>query len=125
MNYIFLIICGLLGGIIGSMGMGGGTLLIPLLTIFGGISQHLAQSINLLAFIPMGIIAIIIHTKHHLIDYKKAIFIIVPAIVGAIIGALLSTNTNEKILAICFGSFLIILGIVQLLSMIFMLKKKK
>ena len=57
---IWLIISGVLGGLLGGMGMGGGTLLIPLLTIFCGLNQHLAQAINLIAFIPMAVVAVMI-----------------------------------------------------------------
>ena len=53
-----------LGGIIGGMGMGGGTLLIPLLTLAAGVEQHLAQAINLMSFVPMSIVALIIHKKN-------------------------------------------------------------
>ena len=49
---IFLgILFGLLGGVIAGMGMGGGTLLIPLLVIFMQFSQLQAQTINLIAFL--------------------------------------------------------------------------
>ena len=65
MWYLYLIF-GILSGVIGGMGMGGGTLLIPLLTIFCGISQIVAQMYNLLAFLPMSIIAIFIHYKNKL-----------------------------------------------------------
>ena len=42
----------LISGIIGGMGRGGGTLLIPILTIFLSFEQKSAQAINLLVFIP-------------------------------------------------------------------------
>ena len=122
MQVVLMIIFGLIGGLIGGMGMGGGTLLIPLLTILGGLSQHLAQSINLITFIPMGIIALIIHAKNKLVDFKKGLIIILPAIGGAVLGAILSTNTDEKLLALCFGIFLIALGVFQLISVFFMKK---
>ena len=55
---------GFFAGIIGGMGMGGGTLLIPILTIFLSFEQKNAQAINLLVFIPMAIVALIIHFKN-------------------------------------------------------------
>ena len=125
MNFIFFILFGIIGGIIGGMGMGGGTLLIPLLTLIGGLSQHLAQSLNLLTFIPMAIIALLIHSKNKLVNFKRGLLIVPPAIVGAIVGALLSTNTNENLLSLCFGIFLIVLGIWQIVSIYFMKKKHK
>lgn len=68
MEIFFLILGGLVGGIIGGMGMGGGTLLIPILTIFLGIEQKNAQAINLIAFIPMAVIVTAINIKRKDID---------------------------------------------------------
>lgn len=122
MSVVLMIIFGLIGGLIGGMGMGGGTLLIPLLTILGGLSQHLAQSLNLLTFIPMGLVALLIHAKNHLVDFKRGIIIVLPAIAGAVVGALVSTNLDDEILKLCFGIFLVVLGLAQLVSVFFMKK---
>ena len=119
-----MIIFGAIGGLIGGMGMGGGTLLIPLLTIFGGITQRVAQSLNLITFLPMAIVALIIHAKNKLLDYKRALIIIFPAVIGAIVGALLTSGTSDATLRLCFGIFLIVLGVAQLISILFMKKKK-
>ena len=67
MNYVWLAVGAVLSGIVGGMGMGGGTLLIPVLTIFFKFNQQNAQGINLLVFIPMSIVAVIIHMKNNLI----------------------------------------------------------
>ena len=61
---ILYALTGFLAGILGGMGMGGGTLLIPILTIFLGFKQKNAQAINLLVFIPMSLFALIIHIKN-------------------------------------------------------------
>ena len=60
---MFLTILGFLSGIIGGMGMGGGTILIPALILFAHIDPKIAQSVNLLSSIPMTIFALIIHIK--------------------------------------------------------------
>ena len=78
MDIVLMIIFGVIGGLIGGMGMGGGTLLIPLLTLFGGITQRVAQSLNLITFLPMAVVALIIHAKNKLLDYKRALIIIFP-----------------------------------------------
>ena len=57
-------IIGFFAGIIGGMGMGGGTILIPALVMFVGVDPKIAQSINLLSSIPMAIFALIIHIKN-------------------------------------------------------------
>ena len=74
------VIFGALGGILGGMGMGGGTLLIPLLTIFTNTKQKEAQGINLIVFIPMAVIALIIHFKNKLVLVKRSIFLIITPI---------------------------------------------
>ena len=113
--WYYLILAGLAGGLIGGMGMGGGTLLIPILTIFLSISQHLAQGLNLLVFIPTGIIALIIHAKNKLLDFKTFLFIIFPAIASAIGFSFLANSLDEHVLKIIFGIFLVIIGIIMLI----------
>ena len=70
MKVLLYIIIGVTGGVIGGMGMGGGTLLIPLLTLATGTEQHVAQAINLIAFIPLSVVALIIHARNKLLDCK-------------------------------------------------------
>lgn len=112
-----LIIFGFLAGVIGGMGMGGGTLLIPLLTIFIEISQIVAQGYNLIAFLPMSIIAIIIHYKNKLIEFKYLPLLIISGIVFAILGSLLANLIDQSILKILFGIFLIVLSMVEFVKL--------
>ena len=57
------IIIGLVSGIVSGTGMGGGTILIFLLTNICGLEQHIAQATNLIFFIPTSIAAIIVNIK--------------------------------------------------------------
>ena len=116
MEYIWYVLSGILGGVLGGMGMGGGTLLIPLLTIFNGVGQHSAQAINLIAFIPMAVVALIIHFKNKLIEFKKVIFIILPGIITCIVGCFVAKNVTGELLKKIFGGFLIILAVIQFIG---------
>jgi len=111
-------IIGLLGGILGGMGMGGGTLLIPLLVTFTALSQHNAQAVNLIAFVPMAIIALIIHAKNGLVKPKYLLTISLPATIIGIGGAILVRHIDDDNLRRYFGIFLLILGIYQLATII-------
>ena len=71
MEFVWYGVAGIISGVLGGMGMGGGTILIPLLSIFYAVSQHTAQATNLISFIPMSVIALIIHLKNKLVDFKK------------------------------------------------------
>ena len=85
MNKVKEIIFGVVSGIVAAIGMGGGTILILLLNLFGSIDQHMIQGINLVFFIPTSIVAIYMNIKHKTIDYKIAIVILIFGIVGAIL----------------------------------------
>ena len=92
------IICGILGGIVGGMGMGGGTLTIPLLTIFLKFKQLQAQGVNLIAFLPMSIIALVIHIKNHLVAYKETWLLALVGCVFSLLGALIANHIDGGIL---------------------------
>ena len=62
------ILIGMISGIVSGTGMGGGTILIFLLTFMMGIEQHVSQATNLIFFIPTSIVAIIINIKNKNID---------------------------------------------------------
>jgi uncharacterized membrane protein YfcA len=100
------------------MGMGGGTLTVPLLALCMGVAQHAAQGVNLAAFIPMSVIALIIHLKNKLIQKDIILPMTAPALLSAAGGALLSLNTDAGALRKYFGIFLITLGIVHLVPKI-------
>ena len=116
LNLIWYGLVGVLGGVLGGMGMGGGTVLIPLFTIFFNVEQHVAQAVNLVSFVPTGIVALIFHIKNKLIVKKGIFYIIIPAIIFAVLGSILSINIKGQLLQRFFGGFLLILSIIQFFS---------
>ena len=117
-NILIFLLIGIIGGIIGGMGMGGGTLLIPLLTLFTDTPQHVAQAINLVAFIPMSAVALFIHAKNKLLDCKYLLWVALPAVAASIPASLLVKRIAGKSLSRYFGIFLAVLGVYQLVSLI-------
>ena len=110
------ILTGMISGIISGTGMGGGTILILVLSIFLGVEQHIAQATNLVFFIPTSISAIIVSIKSRLMEWETGITIAIAGVIGAIIGANISTNLNVKTLKHCFGVFLAIIAIYEIWS---------
>jgi len=113
-KWLVLILIGLVSGTIGGMGIGGGTVLIPALTLFVNTEQHISQSINLIYFIPTAIIALIIHIKNKRIDFKIVLPIIIPGIIGAIIGSCIAIKFSSNVLKKIFAVFLLIMGIYEM-----------
>lgn len=112
---IWVILIGFFAGIISGMGIGGGTILIPAITIVLDITQHQAQGINLLFFLPTAIVAIIIHNKSNRIEWKTSKKISLYGVIGAIIGSFIAINLDAEILKKLFGGFLIFMGIKEIL----------
>ncbi|MBQ3145006.1 MAG: sulfite exporter TauE/SafE family protein [Clostridia bacterium] len=108
---------GVISGTVSGTGMGGGTILILILSIFMGIDQHIAQATNLVFFVPTSISAIITTFKEKLINWKIGIPVAISGIVGAIIGAKISVNMDVNKLKKYFGIFLIFITIYEIYSL--------
>lgn len=121
---ILLILFGFLSGILGGMGMGGGTLLIPLLT-FLDIPQQTIQAINLISFLPMAMVALFFHFKNGLVKSDNILWIVIPALLFAGIGAFLTKYVEGFFLKYSFGGLLLVLGIWQATKAISALVKDK
>ncbi len=108
------IISSFVSGALGSMGLGGGTVLIIYLTYFKSMEQTKAQGINLICFIPTAILSVIIFSRQKLID-KKAVFpLVLFGIAGAISGFILLNFIPTAILGKLFGGFLVVMGLKEL-----------
>lgn len=110
-----LFLIGLAAGIVSGMGIGGGAILIPALVLFANPEQHIAQSVNLLFFIPTALIAIIIHIKNRRIDFRMAVPIIITGLFGAYLGSKLAVSLPGNSLKRLFGVFLLLMGCYEML----------
>lgn len=112
------ILIGAFSGIFSGVGMGGGTILIFLLTTFARLEQHIAQATNLIYFVPTAISAIIVNYRNKNIDIKLARNISIYGIIGAIIGALISVNLDVQKLKKFYGIFLAIIAIHEIYTLL-------
>ena len=113
MAFVILFFCGLAGGVLGGMGMGGGTALIPLLTLVG-VGQAQAQSLNLLSFLPMAALALPVHAKSGLLKGEGLFPLVCSALLFSALGALLAARLPAALLERAFGAFLVALALVRL-----------
>lgn len=123
LSFLISIISGIATGI----GIGGGTLLIIGLTLFLGIEQKVAQSINLIFFIPTAITSIIINTRRKKIRWRVAIIVIIFSIFGAIIGVNITMLLDIKTLKRLFGIFIGCIAIYEIYSLLkpYIINKKR
>jgi uncharacterized membrane protein YfcA len=114
MSFYLYLLLGFLGGIPAGMGMGGGTVTIPLLVLVGGVPQKIAQCANLFSFLPMSFGALKTHADNGLLQTKGILWIILPALLASALGALVAASLPSALLRKGFGVFLIGLAVVGL-----------
>ena len=107
MQFYLYVILGFLGGIPAGMGMGGGTVTIPLLVLVGGVEQKLAQAANLFSFLPMSLGALKTHADNHLLKTEGVWWIILPSALTCLLGATVASALPSALLGKAFGGFLI------------------
>lgn len=113
MSFLLYLAVGFAAGFLGGMGMGGGTILIPALTIILGVSQHVAQATNLLAFLPMAAVSLSVHKKQGLLRTQGVASIIIPAVITSVVGGFIALVLAGDVLGKLFGVFLILLAMKQ------------
>ena len=116
MRFYLYLLLGILGGVPAGMGMGGGTVTIPLLVLVGGVEQKLAQAANLFAFLPMSALALKVHTENGLVKKEGVIWVILPAMLFSVGGAFLAAYLPSLVLRKAFGAFLVLLAFFGLKS---------
>ena len=125
MDFFYYLLIAIVSGVFAGMGMGGGTFLIPLITILMNVEQNVAQCINVLVFIPMAIITIVIYAKRKLIDFKNWWIVSIPAGLISVLGVLIALNLPTFVLKIIFGCFIVIIGVVQIVVLAIKFFKRK
>ena len=114
-DWLLPFLCGLGASVISAWGVGGGTLLLLVMTLFLGVDQRTAQGINLLFFLPTALSALICHIRGGYLDKPTLKNAVPPAIVFALLGAWAATALDVELLRKPFGIYLLLSGISLLL----------
>lgn len=114
MEWLVPALAGAVTGVLSGFGVGGGTLLLIYMTTFAGLSQPLAQGINLLYFLPTAATALPAHIKNGYVNWKTALPAIAAGLVGTALSAWAATALDVDLLRRCFGLFLLYIGITEL-----------
>ncbi len=104
-----------LGAALSALGMGGGGIFLIYLTVFLGLPQLQAQGINLVFFIPVALVALVIHWKNNLVKWKIVLPCVLVGLPGVWAGVQVATRFSEPHLGKLFAVFLAVIGIRELL----------
>lgn len=113
-EWILPLLAGAATGVLSGFGVGGGTLLLVCMTAFAGVEQRLAQGINLLYFLPAGLLALPAHVKNGYIEKPVLVPAIGAGLVCATLSAWMATAIDVALLKKLFGAFLIAVGVREL-----------
>ena len=111
-TFAVLIIIGLLAGILsGLVGVGGGIIIIPLLIILLGLTQHQAQGTAIFAMLPpIGILAAMNYFKQGFVKWEYAVVVALTFVIGGYFGSKLSLSLPPQTVRRVFGIVMLIGG---------------
>ena len=115
-DWLIAILVGAVTGVLSGFGVGGGSLLLVYLTGFAGVPQPLAQGVNLLYFLPAAAAALPAHFKNGVVEKKVLLPAIAAGLACSALAAWAATAMEVEVLRKCFGGFLILIGLRELLK---------
>lgn len=95
------------GALAGVMGVGGGVLVVPVLTLVFGVSQHAAQGTSLAVMLVTAPSAAIEHSRHGNVVWRMVPVLAIGAVVGAPLASWSAQSLPHEWLARCFATFLL------------------
>ena len=105
--YAALVAFGFLAGATaGLLGIGGGVMIIPFLTLVAGTSQHQAEATSLLVILPTAIVATIALRRKGIGDAALALRFGALGAAGGVVGALAALALPAHVLRLVFALFL-------------------
>lgn len=118
MSQFLYIILGIIAGIFGGMfGIGGGTILIPVLVYLCGLTQHQAQGTTLAIMVPpIGLLAAWRYWQAGNVKISLAAFICIGFFLGGLIGANLIHGVSDPLLKKLFGFYLLFVALRMIFS---------
>jgi uncharacterized membrane protein YfcA len=110
---LILIAIGILAGFVsGSLGVGGGIVIVPGLVFFLGLSQHEAQGVSLgMMLAPIGLVAFINYYKAGYINIKYSLFLLAVFFIGSYLGSRMAIQLPAATLKKIFGFLMLIAGV--------------
>jgi uncharacterized protein len=115
---LLYLLLGLAAGIIsGLIGIGGGTIIVPVLVFFFGLSQHQAQGTTLALLVPpIGFLAAWTYYKQGYVNLQIAAFICLGFFFGGLLGAKFATKLSNVVLEKVFGVALLLIALKMIFS---------
>lgn len=115
-----VLLTGILGGVASGMfGIGGGTIMVPILGLLLGFTQHRAQGTSLVALIPpTGVLAVLAYGKVGYVDWRVGLLLIPGVFLGGIAGGKMAKGIPSAMMRRVFAAFMFLFGVWQIFSVV-------
>jgi len=115
---LILLTIGLFAGFLsGTLGIGGGLIIVPSLVFILGMTQHQAQGTSLAMMLaPIGIMAAYNYYREGYVNVKYAIILALAFILGAWLGSLFSASLSDSVLKKIFGVLMLAAGMEMIIG---------
>lgn len=105
-----VLIC-LFGGLTGGLvGVGGGVLFVPALTIFIGLSQVEAESTSLMMIVIVALVGSYRQYGYGNVRLRQAVVIAALSPLGVLLGVLVANNVSERVLQLSFAGLVLVMA---------------
>jgi len=112
-----LLLVGIVGGVLsGAFGIGGGIVMVPLLTAFAGLGQKQASATSLAAILPASVVAGATYAVQGEVDWDAALFVALGAVVGTVAGGWLLPRVPVRTLQWLFVVVIVVAAVRLLLT---------
>lgn len=115
-----VLLTGIAGGVAsGLFGIGGGTIMVPILGLLLGFTQHRAQGTSLVALIPpTGVLAVLAYGKMGYVDWRVGLLLIPGVFLGGIAGGKIAKRIPAAMMRRVFAALMFLFGVWQILSVV-------
>ena len=111
---LILLVSAYLAGLLGSLtGLGGGVVVIPVLTLGFGVDFHYAIGAALVASIATSSGSGSAYVKEGITNIRLGMFLEIATTIGAVVGAIIAVWLNNSTIAIIYGCVLILTAAMQ------------
>jgi uncharacterized protein len=104
-NELLAVLIAMAGGFTGGIvGVGGGVLFVPALTIFLGLSQIEGESTSLLMIVVVALVGAFRQNSYGNVNVRNALIIGVLSPVGVLLGVGIANHVSERVLQLSFAA---------------------
>jgi uncharacterized membrane protein YfcA len=105
------LVLGTLGGL---FGIGGGLIAIPIIGLFFGLDQLMAQGTALVMVVPNVVLAVRRYNQHNRIDLRQAAALAIPGLCSALLASHIALSLPSEVMRLFFVVFLLVLAFYNL-----------